>query len=278
MFCFYSYISAGNLQKAASVLGKSKEEESLSLAAELAKLVGEKTFANRMETKKQELIKLKLELEKNNEKPVEITALPTRAELILNCLSDSESCKDSEKDTKSDIVPNLDIEESGVGPSDLNKQDDERNKNKYAEADHDLDSSKTTKSVQNDKLSGQTGDENATDVEKDTNIETSEQLRQIPTNVNATKEDNKVEVSVKNVNEDKVLNGKESSDKDKTDELLEELPFKMKDLMTENTCQNGNVHNGKANENKASAIVKDTSDLNYNINERGDHLTADADK
>lgn len=236
----------------------------------MAKLVGQTTFADHVEAKKKGVIKLKQEMEKNNEKPEEIQALPTRVDIMLSDIPYqfvSESYKDSEKDTKSDIVPNLDVEESGAGPSGINKQD-ERNKN----AD-ERDSPKTTNNSQNDK-----GDETATDVEKDTNNETNEYLNLSATDVNVAKDDeNKVPVVVKYLNEDQVINGKESSDKDKTDELLEELPSKMKDLMTGNMYQNGNVQNGKANENRTSAI-KDASDVNDNVNERGDHLTVtDAD-
>lgn len=272
---FNSYINLGKVSQAATVLGKSKEEECLGLAAELAKLVGQTTFADHIEAKKKEVIKIKEEMEKNTDKPEDIPILPTRAELLLNDVpdqSDSESYKDSEKDAKSDIVPNLDVEESGAGPSGVNKQDDNvRNKIENVEADHKENSSNTTKSPQNDIVSGQIGDENATDGDKDTINETNEHLNHIPTDVNAAKDDeNKVQVSR---NKDQVMNGKEASDKDKTEELLEELASKMKDLTTENSCQNGNVQNGKANENKASAIVKDASDVNDNVNERGDHLT-----
>lgn len=273
---FNSYINVGNVSLAASVLGKSKEEECLSLAAELAKLVGQTTFADHIEAKKKEVIKLKQEIEKNNEKPEDIQALPTRVELILNNVpdqSDNESCIDSEKD-KSDTVPKLVLEKSGAGPSDVNKQNDnERNKTANIEAVHDLDSPKTTKCTQNDKVSGQIGDENATIAEKETNNETNEYINHSAPDVKAAIDDNIVQVYVKNVNEDQAMNGKETSDKDNTDVLFEELPSKMKDLMTENSYQNGNVQNGKANENKASAIVKDASDINENVNERGDHLT-----
>lgn len=268
---FYSYINLGNVAQAASVLGKSKEEECLSLAAELAKLVGQTTFADHIEAKKKEVMKLKQDMERNNKKPEEMPSLATRAELMLNDVrdpSDSENYKDSEKDTKSDVVPMLEVEESGAGPSDAKKQGDNgRNKNANIEADHKQD---TSESTQNDKASGQMGNENATCVEKDTSNETDEHR----THVNAAKEDdNKDQHSMKNVNEDQVMNGKEASDTDKTNKLLEELPSKMKDLMTENSYQNGNVQNGKANENKASETVKDASDINDNVNERGDHLT-----
>lgn len=268
---FNSFIHAGKIGQAASVLGKSKEEESLGLAAEVAKLVGQTTFANHIEAKKKDAIKLKQEIEKNNEKPEEIQALPTRVEIMLNDVPyqlDSESCIVSEKDTKNDIAPNLDVEDSGAGPSGINKQDNERNKN----AD-ERESLKTTNNGKNDK-----GDETATDVDKDTNNETNECLNHSATDVNVAKDDeNKVRVLVKYLNEDEDINGKEASDKDKTDELLEELPSKMKDLMTGNMYQNGNVQNGKANENRTSAI-KDASDLNDNVNEKGDHVTVtDAD-
>lgn len=262
------------MSQAATVLGKSKEEESLSLAAELAKLVGQTTYADHIDAKKKEVIKVKQEMEKNNDKLEEIQALPTRVELMLHNVpdqSDSESYKDSEKDAKSDIVPELDIEESGAGPSGINKQDDsERNEKANLEADNEQDLSKAT--AQLDKVSEQIGEENATDVEKDTNNETNESLKHSATDV-AKNDDKKVQVGVANVNdEDQVINGKEAPNEDKTDELLEQLPSKMKDLMSENMHQNGNVQNGKANEDKAGAIPKDASDFNDNINERGDHL------
>lgn len=261
------------MSQAATVLGKSKEEESLSLAAELAKLVGQTTYADHIEAKKKEVIKIKQKMEKNNEKPEEIQALPTRVELVLNKVpdqSDSESYKDSEKDAKSDIVPELDVDES-AGPSGVYKQDDDNERNKTnLEADYERDLSKT---AQTDKESGQMGEENATDVEKDKNKETDERLKHSATDTNVAKDDeNKVQAVVENVNEDQVLNGKEAPKNEKTDELLEDLPSKMKDLMSENMYQNGNVQNGKANENKAGAIAKDASDINDNVNERGDHL------
>lgn len=266
---FNSYISIGKVTQAATVLGKSKEEDSLSLAAEMAKLVGQNIFADHVEAKKREVIKLKQEIEKNNEKPEEVESLPTRAELLLNDVpdqSDSDSFKDLEKDTKSDIISNLDVEESDAGPSGVKLDDNERNTN--AKVEDKQDSSKTTNSAQ---LSGQIGNENAAEVVKDICNKTNEHENRT-TLVNAVKEDNKVVVNVKKINEEQSVNAKEASDKDKTDELLEELPSKMKDLMTENSDQSGNV-NGEANENVVSAKVKDASDVNENVNERGDHLT-----
>jgi hypothetical protein len=79
VYFYFSYIALGNLVQAANALGKQSDEECLKLAADIAKIIGQNTFAEHVSEKRENIIN-----SANNDKIEEILKeLPTRIEALL---------------------------------------------------------------------------------------------------------------------------------------------------------------------------------------------------
>lgn len=77
MFCF-SYMAMNDLSEAAQVLSRTKYQEGLSLAADIAKAAGRTSFADHVESRK--FLKAKLKPDKTEEI---LKALPSKIELLM---------------------------------------------------------------------------------------------------------------------------------------------------------------------------------------------------
>nr|XP_013190114.1 unnamed protein product [Amyelois transitella] len=94
------HVALGNLSEAANILSKSKDENWLSLAAEMAKIVGQTTFADHI-SQKQEQIKNSV-VESLEE---EIEKLPSRVELLMKEIANKDEGQGDAQDLK-DIIEN----------------------------------------------------------------------------------------------------------------------------------------------------------------------------
>lgn len=114
-----SYIALGNLSQAAIVLGKSSSEESLSLAADIAKVIGQTTFAGHIEEKR-ELLKSK---NVQTGKPEELEELPSKVEALVKGDSEAKD-EDDEKDGKTEkSLPSSKEDAFMKGDSNVNNED-----------------------------------------------------------------------------------------------------------------------------------------------------------